>query len=83
MGYPRPLHTIIDAGPHQALVEDLPASVQDSNGPARLGLANGLDVPVVCQMLCFGLNGDLFRESALASSYASVFGYGLVICYTR
>ena len=34
----------------------------------RLGLANGLDVPVVCQMLCFGLTGDLFRESALASS---------------
>ena len=38
----------------------------------RLGLANGLDVPVVCQMLCFGLNGDLFQESALASSYASI-----------
>ena len=35
---------------------------------ARLGLANGLDVPMACQMICFGLNGDLFRESALASS---------------
>ena len=35
MGYPRPPHTIIDAGPHQALVEDLPASVQDSKGPAH------------------------------------------------
>ena len=42
--------------------------IRISSISARLGLANGLDVPVVRQMLCFGLNGDLFRESALASA---------------
>ena len=34
----------------------------------RLGLANGLDDPVACQMLCFSLNRELIRESALANS---------------
>ena len=31
----------------------------------RLGLANGLDVPVVCQMLCSGLSGDCSRNRLL------------------
>ena len=31
----------------------------------RLGLANGLDVPVVCQMLCSSLSGDCSRNRLL------------------
>ena len=39
---------------------------------ARLGLANGLDDPVVYQMLCLSLNRELIRESALDCSQASI-----------
>ena len=39
---------------------------------ARLGLANGLDDPVMYQMLCLSLNRELIRELALACSQASI-----------
>ena len=50
---------------------------------ARLGLTNGLDDPVMYQMLCLSLNRELIWESALASSQASVFCYGLVIYHVH